>query len=178
MRIVDSDVNAFATETPITLPASYRFERLPSQQAMAAQSAAIEALLQTELEKVGMQRDDAVSLYSVSFDTRMFRDPHAPWDDARYLAGYGVPYPFVTRYGTVLHYPALMLRFDFPYYRREISLLVRRLSDGKLVFESHASHAGSWADDELVLPAMFEAALRDFPNPPRGPRRINIEVAP
>jgi len=27
-----------------------------------------------------------------------------------------------------------------------------------------------------LLPAMFEAALRDFPNPPQGPRRINIEV--
>ena len=176
MRIVDSDVNAFATTTPITLPASYRFERLPSQQAMATQSEAIEALVQAELEKVGLRRDDVAPLYSVTFDTRVFRDPQAPWDDPRYLAGFSTPYPVITRYGTVMHYPALTLRFDFPYYRREVSLLVRRLGDGKLVFESRAGHDGRWPDDERVLPATFEAALRDFPSPPPGLRRIDIEV--
>ena len=31
-------------------------------------------------------------------------------------------------------------------------------------------------DDAAVLPAMFEAALSGFPNPPTGVRRIDIEI--
>ncbi|MCB2004426.1 MAG: DUF4136 domain-containing protein, partial [Rhodoferax sp.] len=63
-----------------------------------------------------------------------------------------------------------------PYYRREVQLLVRRLSDGQLVFESRANHDGRWSDDAAVLPAMFEAALRGFPNPPQGLRRVEVEI--
>ncbi len=68
------------------------------------------------------------------------------------------------------------LQFDTPYYRREVHLLVRRLSDSMLVFETRANHDGRWSDDAAVLPAMFEAALRGFPNPPQGLRRVNIEM--
>jgi len=45
------------------------------------------------------------------------------------------------------------------------------------VFESRANHDGRWSDDLAVVPAMFEAALRGFPNPPQGVRRVDIEIA-
>ncbi len=179
MRIVDSDVNAFSTGAApaVVVPASYRFERLPSQQAQAQRSGALETLAESELARVGLKRDDAVAQYSVQLNLRTFRDPQAPWDDPRYVAGHIAPYPVVTRFGTVLRYPSLALQFDYPYYRRDFGLVLRRLSDGQIVFETRARHDGRWPDDEAVLPAMIEAALRDFPNPPQGLRHITIEIA-
>ena len=178
MRIVDSDVNAFTTAASqsIRLPAKYRFERLPSQQTHAAGRQAMEGLVQVELAKLGMQRDDSAPQYSVQVELRIFRDPQPPWDDPRYLGGFARPFPVVTRYGTVMHYPSLTLQFDYPYFRREINLVMRNVNDGQVVFETRAKHDGHWPDDQAVLPAMLQAALAGFPNPPAGLRRVVVEI--
>lgn len=175
MRIVDSDVQAYSTNQGVSVPATYRFERLPSQQDRGDTQGRLEAIVQAELAKVGMARNDTDPRYSVAFELRLARDPRAPWDDPPYWGGMlgGV---VVTPAGTVVHVPMVALHFDTPYYRREVQLLVRRLSDGVLVFESRANHDGRWSDDDAVLPAMFEAALHGFPNPPQGLRRVNVEI--
>ncbi len=175
MRIVDSDVRAFTTHQGVTVPASYRFERMLSQQARGEPQERLEAIVQAELAKVGMRRDDAAARYSVAFELRVARDPRAPWDDPPYWGGMYRSL-IVTPGGTILHVPTLPLQFDLPYYRREIQLLVRRLSDGQLVFESRAHHDGRWSDDAAVVPAMFEAALSGFPNPPQGLRRVDVQL--
>lgn len=175
MRIVDSDVRAYASGPGIRVPANYRFERLPSQQVHADAQEQLEAIVQAELAKVGMLRDDANPGYSVAFELRTVRDPRAPWDDPPYWRGMHGSV-VVTPAGTIVHVPMVAIPIDSPYYRREVQLLVRRLSDGVLVFESRANHDGRWSDDAAVLPAMFEAALRGFPNPPQGLRRVEIEI--
>ena len=178
MRIVDSDVSAFSTVAPssVTLPVRYRFERLPSQQAHPAQSAALEALAQPALAQAGLVRDDAMPAYSVQLDLRVFRDPQAPWDDPRYVGGFVIAHPFPGRYGMQMYYPSLTMNFDYPYYRREFSVLVRRLWDAQVVFQSRAKHDGRWSDDDAVLPAMLQAAMQGFPVPPAGLRRVVIEI--
>ena len=178
MRIVDSDVTAFATSTgpAVTLPAPYRFERLPSQQAQAAGTAALEALAEPELARAGLRRDDAAPLYALQLELRVIRDAQPPWEDPRYLAGQAVPYPITMRYGVMMRHYALDLRFDMPYYRRELAIVLRRLADGVVVFESRARHDGLWPDDQAVLPAMLQAALQGFPTPPPGLRRVAIEI--
>ena len=175
MRIVDSDVRAYTSGQGVTPPMTYRFERMPSQQAAGEPQDRLEAIVQDALARVGMLRDDAAARYSVSYDMRVARDPRAPWDDPPYWGGmrHGV---IVTPAGTVVHVPMVALQVDSPYYRREVQVLVRRLSDGQLVFESRANHDGRWSDDAAVLPAMFEAALRGFPNPPQGLRRVEVEI--
>ena len=178
MRLVDSEVNSFAPPTALVIAqaATYRFERLPSQQAQAQQSAALEAIAQTALERAGMRRDDAAAQYSVQLGLRMFRDPQAPWDDPRYIQGIAVPALVPTRYGLLMRHPSLNLQFDFPYYRREVTLVIRRTADAQVVFETRAQHDGRWPDDEGVLPAMFQAALQGFPNPPAGMHRVVVEI--
>jgi len=178
MRIVDSDVTAFSTAaTPaVVLPAPYRFERLPSQQAQAAQNAALEALAVPVLEQAGLRRDDAAPLYSVQLDQRSFRDPQAPWDDPRYVGGYTVPRMVPGHYGMLMIHPPLNLQFEYPYYRRELAVVVRRLADAQVVFESRARHDGRWNDDVAVLPAMLQAALQGFPTAAPGLRRVVIEI--
>lgn len=176
MRIVDSDVRAYTAAQGITVPASYRFERLPSQLAQPEQRDDLETVVQTELAKVGMRLDETAPLYSVRLDLRVHKDPRSPWDDPRYSAGFFQGFPVMTRHGVLYQYPAPFLVMEMPWYRREISLLIRRLADGLLVYETRAASDGYWADDAAVVPAMVEAALRDFPNPPPGPRRISIEI--
>lgn len=178
MRLVDSDVSSFPPPTALAIQpaATYRFERLPSQQAQPQQSAALEAMAQAALERAGMRRDDAAAQYSVQLGLRMFRDPQAPWDDPRYIQGIAVPALVPTRYGLIMRHPSLNLQFDFPYYRREVTLVIRRVADAQLVFETRAQHDGRWPDDEGVLPAMFQAALQGFPNPPTGMHRVVVEI--
>ncbi len=178
VRLVDSDVSAFPSATPqnVPVPSNYRFERLPSQQAQGPGRAGLEELAQKELAKVGLQRNETAAQYSVQLDIRVIRDPQAPWDDPRYMGGFVTPYPVVTRYGTFWRSPSLSLQFDFPYYRREVHVIVRRVTDNQVIFESRANHDGRWPDDERVLPAMLQAALQGFPNPPQGLRRVVVEI--
>lgn len=178
MRIVDSDVTAF-TGTAGAVPAAgarYRFERLPSQQAAAGAQQSLEEVGTQALARAGLQRDDAGAQYSVQLSYRVIRDPQAPWDDPRYIQGYVRPFPVVGRYGVIMRNPSLSMAFDYPYYRRELVVLVRRLSDGAVVYETHAQHDGRWSDDEAVLPAMFTAALQGYPHPPAGPKRVDVEI--
>ena len=46
-----------------------------------------------------------------------------------------------------------------------------------MVYEVRAVHEGVWSDGVQVVPAMLEAALRGFPQPPTGTRRIDIDIA-
>ncbi len=176
MRIVDSDVRAFSADHGVQVPATYRFERLPSQQRKGEFRDWLEEIAQAELAKVGMQRDDVAPQYSVMIELHMARDPRAPWDDPPMWGGFYHRNVVVLPSGAVVVVPMMAMQFDMPYYRRETHLVVRRLSDGVVVFESRANHDGRWSDDEAVLPAMIEAALRGFPNPPAGMRRVNIEI--
>ena len=179
VRLVDSDVSAFPSAAPqiVAVPSPYRFERLPSQQAQGQPRNELEALAQPEFAKVGLQRSDTAPQYSVQLDVRTIRHPQAPWDDPRYVNGFVTPYPVMSRYGTLMRSPSLSPAFDFPYYRREVHVVVRKLADNQVVFESSATHDGRWPDDEHVIPAMVQAALQGFPNPPQGTRRVVVEIA-
>jgi hypothetical protein len=69
------------------------------------------------------------------------------------------------------------MRYPPPtHYRREVSLIMRDLKSGQVVYETRASHAGPWSDSVPIFATLFQAALANFPNPPAGPRRVNIEV--
>jgi hypothetical protein len=43
-----------------------------------------------------------------------------------------------------------------------------------VVYETHARNDGPYTASKAVLPVMFQAALQGFPNPPQGPRRVDI----
>ena len=53
---------------------------------------------------------------------------------------------------------------------------MRDLKSGLVVYETRAVHAGPWRDSEIVFATLFKAALANFPNPPIGERRVNIEL--
>jgi hypothetical protein len=53
---------------------------------------------------------------------------------------------------------------------------MRDLASSQVTFESKAMHEGPWSDGANLLPLVMEAALRDYPNPPNGPRKVVIEL--
>ena len=60
----------------------------------------------------------------------------------------------------------------------EVHIVMRDLKTQQIVFESHATHESLAPGDAATLGAMFDAALKGFPVPPQGSRRLRIEMAP
>ncbi len=181
MRLVDSNVRSYATPPLVPIGASYRFERLPSQQANAGQQTRLEALVQPALAKAGLQQNDTAASYSVQVSVSIKVDSYSPWDRASIGWGPGWHFGWGVPSGNLLSMSRSPWMYGFgpsemPYYWRQVSLTIRNLSSAQVVYETHATHDGRWADSEAVLPAMFEAALKDFPNPAQGVRRITMEI--
>lgn len=179
VRLVDSDVTAFYgwKAAPPGPGTPYRFERLPSQQAAGSQQDLVEGLTRTALAKVGMELNSPVARYSVQVVVNTQVVERYPYDSPYYGPGFGAPGVFLgggSRGASVgLSFP---MRFSEPYYKRDLTLLMRDLSTNQVVFETRALHDGVWADTLAVLPAMLDSALRGFPQPPAGTRRINVEI--
>lgn len=170
--LLDSQVQTYSHLTAVPSPATYRFDRLPSQVADPAQ-ASLEAMADPALHKAGWRRDDAAPRYSVQVSGRVQRmlSPYAdPWDSwgswGWGLSSGGIGIGFGRPFG----------RMESPWYRREVTIIVREIASNQVVYETRATNEGPWLDNRSVLPAMFEAAMHGFPNPPQGPRRIDIHV--
>lgn len=172
--LLDNQVQSFSHLQALPAPASYRFERLPSQLADPAQTQ-LEAYADQALFNAGFRRDDAAPRYAVQVTARIqpMLSPYAdPWD--RWGWGWGGIGFGGSRGGVGIGFG--MPRMDQPWYHREVNVIVRELASNKVVYETRAVNEGPWLDNSSVLPAMFQAALQGFPNPPQGPRRVDIQV--
>ena len=172
VRLVDSQVNSFAPK-PIPPGASYRFERLPSQQAQ--EPAQLEAMAEQALAKVGLKRNDNMPGYSVQVTVRQRMEsnsidsPRFGWSLGWMVGGGQVM--LGNRHSAL--FPGLGAQ---PNHWREVTLVLRELATQAVVFESRASHDGPWSDSQAVVPAMLDAALQGFPNPPSGTRQVGVEI--
>jgi hypothetical protein len=179
MRLVESQVQAVATQAagqPIEAGARYRFERLPSQ-ANDPHMDVVEALAEAELTEVGLVRDETAARYSVQISTRMQSYLVDEW--GRPLGSGRFHGSIMIGSGSMGGMFGLGLGMGFPpptQYRHEASLLLRELSSGQVVYETSASHEGPWSDSDNILRALLAAALKDFPAPPAGTRRVKVEI--
>jgi hypothetical protein len=178
MRLIDSDVvSVAAVPAGMNLQgASYRFERLPSQ-ANNPEAGLAEQQAQAALRAVGLERDDAAAQLSVLVGFSGSQYLADPW--GRPLTSAWMPYgSFAFGSGLGSHVGLGMgMRFQPPtHYRRDVSLILRDLRSGQVVYETRASHAGPWRDSVPLFATLFQAALANFPNPPAGVRRVNIEI--
>lgn len=174
--IIDSRVRAFAGMS-IPVGATYRFERLPSQQTLGPQQDMIESLAAQALARAGLRRDDAQARYSIQLSARVQRENRGLWDDVWMGWGFGGPRDFSFGIGFNTWLPPFPPP-QSPYYLHEVGLVMRDLATGQIAYETRASYQGPWSDTQAVLAAMFEAALKDYPNPPLGARTVNVEVGP
>lgn len=181
--VVDSNVNTFSRLAAVPPEATYRFERLPSQQANEAQQLQLEAMAAAALGRVGLQRGDAKPAYSAQVNARV-TTVLSPWADPwLYGPGWGPGYGW--RYGAGHGrgwygggwYGPVFPQASNPWYEREVGLVLRELRSGQVVYETRARNDGPYNASATILPVMFDAALQGFPNPPQGERRIDIPVS-
>ena len=166
---LDNTVQSFSHIGALPSPLTYRFERLPSQQ--DPQHAQLEAMADGALNTAGFKRDDANPRYSVQISARTAATL-SPWADPWEGAGWGWGgWGWHRRFGF-----GGGLRYESPWYHREVDVIVRELGTNRVVYESRAINDGPFFDAAKVSPAMFQAALQGFPNPPPGPRLVNIEI--
>ena len=182
LRLIDSDVVSVAAVPPgMNLQgATYRFERLPSQ-ANNPEAGLAEQQAQAAMTAVGLVRDDASASLSVMVGfsgTQYQADPWGrpigpgwtPYGNVGVGIGIGIGAGSHIGLGTGMRFPPPTQ------YRREVSVIMRDLKSGQVVYETRASHAGPWSDSVPIFATLFQAALANFPNPPAGLRRVNIEL--
>lgn len=167
---LDNTVQSFSGLPSLPASPTYRFERLPSQAAQPGHEQ-LEALADPALFKAGLRRDDASPSYSVQVSAHITQ-VISPWGDPwMYPHGWGPGW----RRGWGPWGPPYAYA-DPPWYIREVGVIVRDVASNKVVYETHANNDGPWLDQRTALAAMFDAALQGFPNPPPGPRRVDILV--
>ena len=181
-RLVDSDVQSFSSLPSIPAGATYRFERLPSQQTMPVQQNLIETVAQQSLERVGLKHDESRAIYTVQVGLQAQRrveyDPFGPGFGPGFGGFYGGPgWRRGGYYGAYGGYGGGWGRFpDRVLYAQQVGLTVRDIGTGKIVYETHAAHDSLYPADAQVLTVMMDSALFGFPQAPVGVRRVNVEI--
>ena len=170
--LLDSNVQSFSSLPALPAQPTYRFERLPSQQAFQLQTQ-LESMADPALFKAGLRRDDAAPRYSVQVTARVQR-VQSPWPE---LGGWGWGGGFARHGGGFgLGYGGPYSRMEQPWFQREVTVIVRELATSRVVYETRAGNDGPWSDSASVLPVMFDAAMQGFPAASAGVRRVDIKV--
>jgi hypothetical protein len=195
---IDSDVSTFSRWPAGRVPATYAFERLPSQQAQPQQAQMLEDAARLAIEGAGFvpAPEGSVADVTMQLGARITETDRSPFDDPFWYGGYG---GWGRPFGYAGYGRAYWRRgywgpgawgawgvnswgpyySDFPYYLREVALLIRDKRSGEPLYETRATSEGMSTGIERVLPAMFSAALKDFPvGNATNPRRVTIRPAP
>lgn len=171
---VESDVQSFATTPSPVQAGTFRFERLPSQDVDATQAASLEGMAQAALMKAGFSRMDSGARYSVQIGAgteQTVSTFHDPFFGRSAWAPFGRPRMWFGQ-----HFYGSPWLFDRESYVTRVRVEIRELGTGKVVYESTATNEESWFNPARVLPALFEAALADFPTPPKGVRKVVVKL--
>ena len=177
IRSVSSEVSSFGEWPDGRSAGSYAFERLPSQQAQAAETELLENAARPALEKAGFkpvaegQQPDVL----VQVGARDSRYVTSPWDDPLWWRG-GFGYwrggPWLSPRWN------MSMRYDFPRYESQVALLVRDRVSGKPLYETRAATETGSRADAALYGALFQASLVDFPRLGMNPRRVVVELPP
>lgn len=180
IRMVDPSVTSH-TQWPASSPKvqagdPFAFDRLPSQlsSSEALPQTELEALTTQALAPLGLQpaEANAAPRWLVQVQARMQRivahNPPGGWFPQHHV--------MISSGGGFVWSPVFI--YQAPSYSTEyqLTLLMRPAPQGPVVFESRAVYDGPAPDRAVLWKALLDAALRDFPNPPTGPRRIVIDL--
>ncbi|HEV7578542.1 MAG TPA: DUF4136 domain-containing protein [Caldimonas sp.] len=184
---VDADVSSFSRWPAGRSAATYAFERLPSQQAQPQQAQMLEDAARPAIEGAGFAAapEGSAPDVTVQLGARITETDRSPYDDPFWYGGFGGWHrPFVAgRAGRTFWGPGWRHRFwdpslDFPAYDREVAVLIRDKRSGAPLYEARAESQGPTAGVATVLPALYVAAMKDFPaGSTANPHRVTIETA-
>lgn len=179
LNTVESDVSTYSQWPAGRKPATFAFERLPSQQARPQEQSELEAAARPALLSAGFQEvndpkaaDTTVQVGArVSRTDRGFYDDPFWWRGSLFYSRYGRPYPY--HWG-----PGFGMMADSPRYDREVAVLIRDRQTAQPLYEARAASDGLSSGNTQLLAAMFKAALKDFPQTGINPRRVSVPLTP
>lgn len=182
---LSSEVSTYGPWPADRQPASFEFERLPSQQAQVQlqRQVQLETAARGALEAAGFRAVSAggsadylmqIGARVSTNDPWIYNDPLFWRGGLRYGHGYGDG-----RWGRGWNGGwGFNGGYDYvPSFDREVALLIRDRKTGQLLYEARANNAGPSAAIDYLLPAMFGAALKDFPSAGPNPRRVTTTIS-
>lgn len=174
---LQSDVSSYSRWPADRKPASYTFERLPSQEARPETQQKLEDAARRPIESAGftVASDPKAAEYIVQLGARVDANERSLYDDPFWWRG-GFYYGHYGRYGRGFWGPGFGASFYTPTYEREVAVLIRDRASGQPLYEARASNDGASPSIDSLLPAMFAAALKDFPNGGVNPRKVTTEI--
>jgi hypothetical protein len=183
---IDADVSSFSRWPAGRKPTTYAFERLPSQQALPQDAQVLEDSARPAIEAAGLTAapEGSAPDVTVQLGARITETDRSPFDDPFWYGGRGVwhrPFAYGGRRGGGFWGPGYRRGFwdpslDFPNYDREVAVLVRDKRSGEPLYEARAESQGPTTGVSTVLPALFVAAMRDFPaGSASNPHRVTVE---
>jgi hypothetical protein len=182
LRQLSNDVSTYSLWPADRKPATYVFERLPSQQASPEQTQMLEGAAARALQQAGFTpaADAQAADVTVTLGARVSPNERSPYDDPFWWRGglyahrfYGRPF-WHPWYGTRFGHPFL---FDSQTYEREVAMLIRDRKTGQPLYEARVTNDGFSPSIDSLLSAMFEAGLKDFPSTGApNPRRVVTQV--
>jgi hypothetical protein len=183
---LDSEVSSYGRWPAERKPATYVFERLPSQQAHPEQAQLLEDSARHALESAGFMpaAEGQAPDVSIQLGARITETDRSPFDDPLWYGPWGSFHrPFVYgRFGQPFWGPSWRYGgwgpgYDLPWYEREVAVLIRDKRSGEPLYETRANSDGASSAVPALLPAMFSAAMRDFPAGGSNPRRVSIPLS-
>ena len=176
-RNLNSEVSSYGQWPADRKPASYVFERLPSQQARPERQQALEDAARRAVEAAGFTpaAEEKAADVSIQRGARVSTNDRSPYDDPFWWRG-GLYSYHHSRLGRGFWGSGLGVQFATPTYEREVALLIRDRKTGQALYETRASNDGASPSINSLLPAMFEAALKDFPSGGINPRNVTVEL--
>lgn len=184
---LNSDVSTYGTWPAERKPAAYSFERLPSQQEHAEAQKQVEDAARGALQAAGFTpaATPGEAQFMVQVGARVgtsdrwsYYDPF--WNNVSIGYAFGYRHGFGRgRWGVGLGggYGGWSGYGAWPGYEREVALLIRDQKTGVLLYEARASNSGASSAINPLLPAMFSAAMKDFPAGGPNPRSVNVELS-
>ena len=173
LNSLTSEVSSYSQWPADRKPGSYAFERLPSQQTRPEQQQMLEDSARPALEAAGFTpaADGKESEYIVALGARVnateqYYDDPFWWRGGLYSHRFSRPWPY---YGIGFGIPTTT-------YEREVALLIRERKSGQPLYDTRATNDGGSPSIQSLLPAMFEAAMKDFPAGSVTPRQVTTEI--
>ena len=188
MNTLHNEVSTFGAWPAERKPASFVFERLPSQQAHPERQQMLEDAALGALTGAGFApaTDAKDAEYLMQLGARVALDD--PWFDSNPMfwrggLRYGVGYGYGRGYGRWGHGPwGPGFGPGFGYgsstsFERDVALLIRDRKTGELLYEARASNSGPSATIDRLLQPMFRAALQDFPATSPEPHTVTVPLS-
>jgi Domain of unknown function (DUF4136) len=181
---LSSEVSTYGPWPAERKPASFAFERLPSQQVHPERQQQLEDAARGAVEAAGFRAapDLGSAEYLMQVGARVTSNEPWIYNDALFWRGgfrYGYGYGYGGRWGRG---PFWGLNGGFGYansatFEREVALLIRDRKTGQLLYEARANNSGPTSSIDALLPAMFAAAMKDFPGTGPNPRSVTTQIS-